>query len=84
MNLEQFWPHARPWVENLANTFPGKYVKPQFAWWEVGHVLSLITLGGTTTGTSSTLSTEANSSSVKPTASARRISLTRCNADAGY
>jgi hypothetical protein len=48
MNLEQFWPHARPWVENLANTFPGKYVKPQFAWWEVGHVLSLITLGGTT------------------------------------
>ncbi|HEX4712754.1 DUF6644 family protein [Phenylobacterium sp.] len=48
MNLEQFLPHARPWVENLANTFPGKYVKPQFAWWEVGHVLSLITLGGTT------------------------------------
>ncbi|HEV7383431.1 MAG TPA: DUF6644 family protein [Phenylobacterium sp.] len=48
MNLEQFFPHARPWVESLANTFPGKYVKPQFAWWEVGHVLSLITLGGTT------------------------------------
>jgi len=48
MNMEQFWPHARPWVENLANTFPGKYVKPQFAWWEIGHVLSLITLGGTT------------------------------------
>ena len=48
MNLEQFFPHARPWVENLANIFPGKYVKPQFAWWEVGHVLSLITLGGTT------------------------------------
>jgi hypothetical protein len=48
MNLEQFFPHARPWVESLANTFPGKYVKPQFAWWEVGHVLSLIMLGGTT------------------------------------
>lgn len=48
MNLEQFWPHARPWVESLANTFPGKYVKPQFASWEVGHILSLITLGGTT------------------------------------
>jgi len=48
MNLEQFFPHARPWVENLANTFPGKYVKPQFAWWEIGHILSLITLGGTT------------------------------------
>jgi hypothetical protein len=48
MNMEQFWPHARPWVESLANTFPGKYVKPQFAWWEIGHVLSLIMLGGTT------------------------------------
>jgi hypothetical protein len=48
MNLEQFFPHARPWVEGLANTFPGQYVKPQFAWWEVGHVLSLIVLGGTT------------------------------------
>jgi hypothetical protein len=48
MNLEQFWPHARPWVESLANTFPGKYVKPQFASWEIGHVLSLIVLGGTT------------------------------------
>ncbi|HEY2356781.1 MAG TPA: DUF6644 family protein [Phenylobacterium sp.] len=48
MNLEQFFPHARPWVENLANTFPGKQVKPQFAFWEVGHILSLVLLGGTT------------------------------------
>ncbi len=48
MNLEQFWPHARPWVESLANTFPGKVIKPQFAVWEVGHILSLIVLGGTT------------------------------------
>jgi hypothetical protein len=48
MNLEQFFPHARPWVENLANVFPGKQVKPQFAFWEVGHILSLILLGGTT------------------------------------
>lgn len=48
MNLEQFWPHARPWVESLANTFPGKYVKPGFFGWEIGHVLSLITVGGTT------------------------------------
>jgi hypothetical protein len=48
MNLEQFLPHARPWVENLANVFPGKQIKPQFAWWEVGHILSLIVLGGTT------------------------------------
>ena len=28
LNLEQIWPHARPWVESLANTCPGKYVKP--------------------------------------------------------
>ena len=48
MNLEQFFPHARPWVENLANIFPGKQVKPQFAFWEVGHILSLVLLGGTT------------------------------------
>ena len=48
LNLEQFLPHARPWVEGLASSFPGSFVKPQFAWWEVAHVLSLITLGGTT------------------------------------
>ena len=48
LNLEQIWPHARPWVESLANTFPGKYVKPSFFAWEIGHVLSLIILGGTT------------------------------------
>jgi len=47
MNLEQFFPHARPWVENLVNVWPTPYVKPQFAWWEILHVLSLITLGGT-------------------------------------
>ena len=48
MNLEQFLPHARPWVESLATTFPGKQIKPQFAWWEVGHIVSLILIGGTT------------------------------------
>jgi hypothetical protein len=48
MNFEHFFPHLRPWVEGLANGFPGHIVKPQFAWWEVLHILSLITLGGTT------------------------------------
>lgn len=48
MNLEQFFPEARPWVESLANTFPGSFIKPQFAWWEVLHILSLVVLGGTT------------------------------------
>ena len=48
MNLEQYFPDARPWVENLASTFPGSFIKPQFAYWEILHVLSLIMLGGTT------------------------------------
>jgi hypothetical protein len=48
IEIEEFLPHIRPWVESLANTFPGKQVKPQFAFWEVGHILSLVLLGGTT------------------------------------
>ena len=48
MNLEHFIPAARPWVENLVNVWPTPYVKPNFAFWEVGHVLSLIALGGAT------------------------------------
>ena len=48
IEIEEFLPHIRPWVESLANTFPGKQIKPQFAFWEVGHILSLVLLGGTT------------------------------------
>mgnify|MGYP001598850706 CR=1 FL=1 len=48
IEIEEYLPHIRPWVESLANTFPGKQIKPQFAFWEVGHILSLILLGGTT------------------------------------
>jgi uncharacterized protein DUF6644 len=48
INLEQFLPAARPWVENLVNVWPTPYVKPNFAIWEVGHILSLIALGGAT------------------------------------
>lgn len=47
MNLEQLFPHARPWVENLVNVWPAYIVKPQFAIWEVAHILSLVVLGGT-------------------------------------
>jgi hypothetical protein len=47
VNLEELFPHARPWVENLVNVWPAYIVKPQFAWWEVLHILSLIVLGGT-------------------------------------
>ncbi len=48
INLEQIFPAARPWVENLVNVWPTPYVKPRFAFWEVGHVLSLIMLAGAT------------------------------------
>jgi hypothetical protein len=48
INLEQIFPAARPWVENLVNVWPTPYVKPNFAVWEVGHILSLIVLGGAT------------------------------------
>lgn len=51
LNLEQLFPHAKPWVDGLASTFPAAWVngpKFGFATWEVGHILSLIALGGTT------------------------------------
>ena len=39
-------PQLAGWVGNLDDVFPGKQVKPYFAQWEVGHLLSLIVLGG--------------------------------------
>ena len=39
-------PQLAGWVANLDDVFPGKQVKPYFAQWEVGHLLSLIVLGG--------------------------------------
>lgn len=39
-------PQLAGWVGNLDDVFPGKQVKPYFAQWEVGHILSLIVLGG--------------------------------------
>ena len=43
---QDFFPQVADWVHNLENVFPGKQVKPWFAQWEVGHILSLIVLGG--------------------------------------
>jgi hypothetical protein len=43
---QDFFPQLADWVANLENVFPGKQVKPWFAQWEVGHILSLIVLGG--------------------------------------
>jgi hypothetical protein len=43
---QDFFPHLAGWVANLDDVFPGKQIKPYFAWWEVGHILSLVMLGG--------------------------------------
>jgi len=51
MNLEHFFPQAKAWVETLGDIPPGSWVKgPKFGYasWEVGHILSLIMIGGTT------------------------------------
>jgi hypothetical protein len=50
-NLEDVFPHAKPWVDSLATSFPATWVngpKFGFASWEVGHIVSLILIGGTT------------------------------------
>ena len=39
-------PNIRPWVLNLANIWPAPFVKPNFAIFEVFHILTLIVLGG--------------------------------------
>jgi hypothetical protein len=43
-----FFPELRPWVEGLVNVWPAYIIKPQFASWQVLHILSLVILGGTT------------------------------------
>jgi uncharacterized protein DUF6644 len=51
LNLEHFFPHAKAWVETLGDIPPGSWVKgPKFGYasWEVGHIVSLILIGGTT------------------------------------
>lgn len=46
MAPQDIFPQLAAWVANLDDVFPGKQVKPYFAQWEVGHILSLIVLGG--------------------------------------
>ena len=48
MTFEQLFPTLAPWVNNLANVWPAPIVKPNFAQWEVLHIVSLIVLGGCT------------------------------------
>ena len=43
---QDLFPHLADWVANLDDVFPGRQIKPWFAQWEVGHLISLIVLGG--------------------------------------
>ncbi len=47
MKFSILFPHLRGWVLNLAHVWPAYIVKPNFAIWEVFHILSLVVLGGT-------------------------------------
>src|ERR1700704_6684542 len=50
LTFQHFFPQAAPWVDGLATTPLALFVSgPTFGYatWEVGHILSLILLGGT-------------------------------------
>ncbi|MEW5683867.1 MAG: DUF6644 family protein [Pseudomonadota bacterium] len=46
MAPQDIFPALADWVATLDDTFPGAWVKPYFAQWEVGHILTLALLGG--------------------------------------
>jgi len=46
ITLGEFLPGLRPWVQHLDQVWPAYIIKPQFASWEVLHILSLVILGG--------------------------------------
>lgn len=46
MAPQDYFPQIAEWVNQLDDTFPGAWIKPNFAQWEVGHLLSLALLGG--------------------------------------
>jgi hypothetical protein len=50
MTIQHFLPQIQPWVEGLANEPLAMFVNgPQFGYasWEVGHIISLVMIGGT-------------------------------------
>jgi hypothetical protein len=47
LTFEVLLPAIRPWVVNLVNVWPAYIIKPQYANWEVLHILALTLLGGT-------------------------------------
>lgn len=46
MAPQDYLPQIAEWVNQLDDTFPGAWIKPYFAQWEVVHLLSLALLGG--------------------------------------
>jgi hypothetical protein len=46
MAPQDYFPQIADWVAHLDDVFPGAWIKPYFAQWEVGHLLSLALLGG--------------------------------------
>lgn len=46
MAPQDIFPALAGWVANLDDVWPGAAIKPYFAQWEVGHILSLALLGG--------------------------------------
>jgi hypothetical protein len=51
LTFQHFFPQASPWVESLSTSPVALFVNgPKFGYasWEVGHILSLILIGGTT------------------------------------
>ncbi len=46
MKVSLLLPQLRPWVLHLAQVWPATIVKPNFAIWEVFHILALVVLGG--------------------------------------
>ena len=46
MKFSILFPHLRHWVLHLDKVWPAYLVKPNFAYWEVLHVLSIVILGG--------------------------------------
>lgn len=48
MDFQHLFPQLASWVQNLVNVWPAYIIKPQFAFWEVLHILSLFLLAGAT------------------------------------
>jgi hypothetical protein len=50
VTIQHFLPQIQPWIEGLANEQPAIFVNgPKFGYasWEVGHIISLVMIGGT-------------------------------------